>query len=231
MRTACCIMSYGITKGMKSFGPIGSLKKNQKSKELIIQQIENIRKIFGTIDIYIIVGFGDEKIKKVLASKKNIKFIKNDRYGTCNYGYAVKLFLNHIKNSIDKYHGVFFIDNNILIKQLHNKRKNESWLVVYEGKKNQTKEKDFLGINTHDKNLKYLFYNMGKTSWCKSFYLTRHDLNVMIAYMNEYYDHMFLFEILNKSIEKLNIRIKINNIKSHKDYIEINGIKDKNKIK
>lgn len=223
-------MSYGITKGMKSFGPIGTLKKNKKSKALIVKQIESLRKLFGTVDIYVICGFGDEKIQKALANKNNIKFIKNDKYITCNYGYAVKLFLNHIKNNIDQYHGVFFIDDNIIIKKLTNKRKNESWVVAYDHKKNNMPAKDFLGINSNAKNLNYLFYNIGKTSWCKSFYLTSCDLGVMIQHMSWYYDHMFLFEILNKSIEKLDMRIKINNIKYYKDYIQINGIKDKNKI-
>jgi hypothetical protein len=42
---------------------------------------------------------------------------------------------------------------------------------------------------------------------------------------------MFLFEILNQSVEKLNLDIGINQITSSQDYVEIRGIKDKNKIK
>ena len=40
---ACCILSYEITKGMKSFGPIGLLKSSQNAKELILHQINNIK--------------------------------------------------------------------------------------------------------------------------------------------------------------------------------------------
>jgi hypothetical protein len=42
---------------------------------------------------------------------------------------------------------------------------------------------------------------------------------------------MFLFEVLNQSVEKINVKIGINQILSNQDYVEIRGIKDKNKIK
>lgn len=232
MKIACCILSYGITKGMKSFGPIGMLKKNKNTKELILHQIENLRKIFGTIDIYVITGFGEEKIHKKLESKKYVKIISNKKYTEKNYGYALKLFLERIKNNLDDYYGVFFVDSNVLLKQLKNKKRNNSWLVAQKHKQTRKNNKlDFLGINAEDIYLKYLFYNIGNISWCKSFYLTQRDVKSMIEYIDSYHDNMFLFEVLNKSVEKLNVKISINQIISNQDYIEIRGIKDKNKIK
>ena len=232
MKIACCILSYNITKGMKSFGPIGMLKKNKNAKELILHQIENLRKIFGTTDIYVITGFGEEKIHKKLESKKYVKVISNDEYTEKNYGYALKLFLNKIKDNIDDYYGVFFVDSNILLKQLKNKKRNNSWLVAQKHKQTKKNNKlDFLGVNAQDIYLKYLFYNIGNISWCKSFYLTQRDVKSMIEYIDTYHDNMFLFEVLNKSVEKLNIKISINQIVSNQDYVEIRGIKDKNKIK
>ena len=232
MKIACCILSYGITKGMKSFGPIGMLKKNKNTKELILHQIENLRKIFGTIDIYVITGFGEEKIYKKLESKKYVKIISNKKYTEKNYGYALKLFLERIKNNLDDYYGVFFVDSNVLLKQLKNKKRNNSWLVAQKHKQTRKNNKlDFLGINAEDIYLKYLFYNIGNISWCKSFYLTQRDVKSMIEYIDSYHDNMFLFEVLNKSVEKLNVKISINQIISNQDYIEIHGIKDKNKIK
>ena len=53
----------------------------------------------------------------------------------------------------------------------------------------------------------------------------------MIEYTDNYHDNMFLFEVLNQSVEKLNVKIHINQIISNQDYVEIRGIKDKNKIK
>ena len=232
MKIACCILSYNITQGMKSFGPIGMLKKNKNAKELILHQIENLRKIFGTTDIYVITGFGEDKIYKKLESKKYVKIISNTEYTNKNYGYALKLFLEKIKDNIDNYYGVFFVDSNILIRTLKNKKRNDSWLVAQKHKQNKRNSKiDFLGINAQDLHLKYLFYNIGNLSWCKSFYLTQRDVKSMIEYTDNYHDNMFLFEVLNQSVEKLNVKIHINQIISNQDYVEIRGIKDKNKIK
>ena len=68
-------------------------------------------------------------------------------------------------------------------------------------------------------------------SWCKSFYLTQKDIKTMIEYSNNYHDNMFLFEVLNTSIEKINLNIHVNQTMSAQDCVEIRGIKDKNKIK
>ena len=64
MKIACCIFSYNVTKGMKSIGPIGSLKKNNKTDTLILQQIKYVRDIFRNVDIYIVTGFGASKLLK-----------------------------------------------------------------------------------------------------------------------------------------------------------------------
>ena len=232
MKIACCILSYNITKGMKSFGPIGMLKKNKNAKELIVHQIENLRKIFGTTDIYVITGFGEDKLFKKIQSKKYVKIISNERYDQKNYGHALKLFLENIKDKIDDYYGVFFIDSNILLRTLKNKKRNASWLVAQKIKQTRKANKiDFLGINIEDTYLKYLFYNIGNISWCKSFYLTQQDIRSMIDCIDDYHDNMFLFEVLNQSVEKLKMQIGVNQILSNQDYVEIRGIKDKNKIK
>lgn len=41
---------------------------------------------------------------------------------------------------------------------------------------------------------------------------------------------MFLFEIINTCIEKLDLKLTVSNIDNSKDCIEIKGIKDKYKI-
>ena len=119
-----------------------------------------------------------------------------------------------------------------MIRTLKNKKRNESWLVSQKLKQTKKNNKiDFLGINTENTDLKYLFYNIGNISWCKSFYLTQQDIRSMIDCIYDYHDNMFLFEILNQSVEKINVKIGINQILSNQDYVEIRGIKDKNKIK
>lgn len=231
MKVACCILSYNITKGMKSFGPIGLLKKNQKSKELILLQIENVRKIFGSVDIYLITGFGSDKISKLVQNKKYVKIIENDQFADKNYGYSLKLFLNNIEDKIDDYQGFFFVDSNILIKNLLNKKKNKSWIVCKKNIKRTKNPEDFIGFNNIDETISYMFYNLGEYSWCNSFYLSKNDIKQMIMYKDYYYDNMFLFEILNLAIEKFNLQLFANFTKTQKDVINIKGLKDKNKIK
>lgn len=231
MRTACCILSYGITKGMKSYGPIATLKKNKASKELILCQIEYLRKIFGQIDVFLVLGFGQDKIIKALSKKKNISIINNAQYENKNDAYAIKLFLKHISSKIDNYSGIFVLDSNTLIKNIDTKKKNMSWIPMKKlHKKNITTKKDYLGVNTvDDQIITSIFYNMGKYCWNKSFYLTRADAESIIKDVNGCYDNMFGFEVINMLIDKFGYKFHVNELSAN-DSIEISGIKDKYKI-
>tara|TARA_B100001778_G_scaffold327237_1_gene324987 strand:+ start:5169 stop:5855 length:687 start_codon:yes stop_codon:yes gene_type:complete len=228
MKIACCIFSYNVTKGMKSIGPIGSLKKNNKTDTLILQQIKYVRDIFRNVDIYIVTGFGASKLLKDIPEKKYIHYIDNDQYENKNYGYALNLFLKHITSSLDSYDGVFFLDSNIIIKSLTYKKIKQSWVVLRNiSKKNKS---EYLGAKFDADNLQYLFYNIGNKAWCKSFYLTKQDLLSIIETRN-FHDNMFIFEILNKIIEDKNIKIQSYDVHAKNDCVEILGLKDKNKIK
>jgi len=230
MKTACCILSYNITKGMKSYGPIGTLKKNKTSKELIVYQIEYLRKIFGSVDIFLVLGFGQDKIIKSLEKKKYVHFIHNSEYENKNDSYAIKLFLNYIKPTIDNYCGIFFLDSNTLIKNISLKKKNVSWILTKKYHKRNRIKADYLGINTIDAQLiSSIFYNMGDYLWNKSFYLTKTDAQSIIYDIHGCYDNMFDFEIINFLIEKLGYKFYINEINTN-DSIEIKGLRDKYKI-
>ena len=232
MKIACCIFSYSVTKGMKSIGPIGILKKNNNANALLKQQIEYLKKIFKSIDVYVVTGFGSDKIIKELPKKKNIHYIINTEYENKNYGYALRLLLDQLKNNLDAYDGVFFLDSNVIIKSLYHKKIKKSWLVTRKNKtKKKTKtDKEYLGANFQGDSLRYLFYNVGDTIWCKSFYLNKNDMHKLIM-NNKFHDNMFIFEILNQIIEDTDITIYSHELKSKNDYIEISGPKDKNKIK
>ncbi|MGA1554270.1 MAG: hypothetical protein ACO35I_09665, partial [Burkholderiaceae bacterium] len=73
---------------MKSLGPIGLLKRNEKSKELILQQIEYLKTMFKNVDIYVVSGFGNEKLQKIIQKKRNVYNIINTRYKDKNQSYA-----------------------------------------------------------------------------------------------------------------------------------------------
>jgi len=216
---------------MKSLGPIALLKKSKKSKELILQQIDDLKKIFRNVDIYVISGFGNERLQKTIDKKRNVYNIINQQYTNKNQSYAIKLFLKAIQNSINMYHGVFFMDSNIIIKQLASKRKQESWLVM--SKKINKSEKDCVGVNLDTKtgHARYLFYNIGEHTWCQSLYLTQNHVKCLIEMSKNFHDNMFLFEMINQMIEQKDIKIYTNYLQKTKDYIYISGPKDKSKIK
>lgn len=233
MRLACCIMSYSITKGMKSVGPIGTLKRNKKSKELICQQIEYLKKIFRNVDIYVISGFGKDKIQQALQDqkKRNVYNIYNPKYADTNHSYAIKLFLNSIRERIDEYSGVFFLDSNTMIREIPIKKKNQSWVVVID--KINKNQKNYIGINLNRDTgqVRYLFYNINNAAWCQSFYLTQKHIKAIISKTEDWHDNMFLFELINKFIDEYNLDIYANYLDKTKDYINISGPKDKNQIK
>jgi len=223
---ACCILSYEITKGMKSFGPIGLLKSSQNAKELILHQINNIKNIFNKYDIYVMSGFLSDKLNKKLPN--SIKKVFNPEYETKNHGYAFKLMLSSI--NIEDYSGLFIIHNDTLIKYKNNKLPlNQSWILnkKYRNNNNDTR----LGLIIHSSGfVDYIFYDIGETEWCNSVFISSKDLTTMKKNIDQYYDNMFLFEIINKSITTKDIFYKPINI-AYNEAITITGIKDKNKIK
>ena len=229
MKIACCIFSYNITKGMKSIGPIGTLKRTNKSNALLNEQIIHLRNIFKNIDFYIVTGFGNDRISKELPDKKYIHLIFNEYYETKNYGYALKLLIQKLENRISKYDGVFFLDSNVIIRELTQKKIKKSWILIKK-KPIQKSKIDHLGLSFNNDCLDYLFYNIGDHIWCKSFYLTQKDMITLMANQN-FHDNMFIFEILNEIIETNNIEIHPHKLKSKNDCVEISGLKDKNKIK
>ena len=85
-------------------------------------KIEYLRKIFGSTDIYIITGFGEEKIYKKIASKKYVKIISNAEYENKNYGYAMKIFMQEMADKLDNYYapkyesGIVYNDPIVKIK-------------------------------------------------------------------------------------------------------------------
>lgn len=229
-KIACCIFSYEITKGMKSFGPIGLLKSNAKNDELIIQQINNLYSLSDNIDIFVVVGFGNEKIQKKLP--KNIHSIVNTEYENKNHGYALKLALDSYAAKNNEYDGLLLLNNNLIIKDDKNIRNfstNNSWIISRKKQKKHIDEKTLGCIINSEKKLDYIFYGVGEHEWYEFFYLCDKDINKIRSSIDIFYDNMFLFEIINKSIS--HSRIEYNQIQvSNNSILHITGIRDKQKL-
>lgn len=225
----CCILSYEITKGMKSYGPIGLLKSTNVSKELILYQIESLNKIFHKPSISIISGFGTEKLCKKLS--KNIARIYNDKFETANHGYAIRLMLSNFDEK--KYDGLFVMDHGILLKDIEiapaSVFKN-SWVLNRKIKKNDIKNKYVGSVIDSEDMIDYIFYDVGSFAWCNTVYLCKNDIIKLKKDINLFYENMFLFEIINKSISSKIVKYK-NIVIPNDSFITITGLKDKHKIK
>jgi hypothetical protein len=226
-KIACFILSYEITKGMKSFGPLGLLKANSSSKELILCQIDSLNKLFDNPDIYVVSGFGSDKMNKKIPG--SIHKILNIAHETKNHGYAMRLLLSKIKDS--QYSGCFVMNGSILLGNINKNRalpKNSSWILSRKNKKSLTKTK-FMGPIMNDKGkLDYIFYDVGEYNWCDTVYFCRDDL--LKLSVDAFYDNMFLFEVINKSIVHNSIEYD-QVVVPNDSVIMITGIKDKHKIK
>ena len=225
-KIACFILSYEITKGMKSFGPLGLLKANSSSKELILCQIDSLNKLFDNPDIYVVSGFGSDKMHKKIPG--SIHRILNMAHETKNHGYALRLLLSKIKEY--QYSGCFIMNGSILLGNINHKTlpKNSSWILSRKNKKSSVKTK-FMGPIMNDKGkLDYIFYDVGEYNWCDTVYFCRDDL--LKLSVDALYDNMFLFEVINKSIVNNNIEYD-QVVVPNDSVIMITGIKDKHKIK
>lgn len=226
-KIASYILSYEITKGMKSFGPIGLLKSNHSPKELVLHQIDIINKLFKNTDINIITGFGHDKIQKKIPD--NINIILNNHFLTSNQGYAFKLIMDSYDAS--KYDGIFITPIETIIKC--NKTKipsySSSWIISQKMKKYKEAVK-FLGPVANDNGkIEYIFYDVGDRCWSGSVYICNKDLSRIASHLGTYYDNMFLFEVINKSISQNIIYSEL--LLSNNELVHINGLKDKNKIR
>jgi len=224
-KLACFILSYEITRGMKSIGPKGLLK-SKKSKELINCQIANIKD--KNIDTYVILGFGLDKIKKRI-EYPNINIIKNDLYESANHGYAFELILKNYNDQ--KYDGCIIINNGILFNNdIKNNllTSNRSTPKIYYF--NNTNTINFpVGFTIVNSKVQHMFFNLTDNIWNEIIYIDNTSLTKYKTIYNSSMRNMFLFELINKSIESgvLYEPVKTKN----NSVIKISSIKDSNQIK
>lgn len=224
-KIACYIFSYEITKGMKSIGPKGLLK-SKKSKELINCQISNIQD--KNIDICVISGFGNEKLKKKI-EHKNVSIIDNDLYDSANQGYAIELILQTYNQ--EKYDGCIIVNNGILFNSniktdiLLNRQDSKIYYTTGNDKKNNF----HIGCTINGKYIQHLFFNLSSNFWNEILYIDSSTIELYKEIYKPSMRNMFLFELINQSIDKgakySPIKLKSNHI------IKINNNKDSHKIK
>ena len=224
-KVACFILSYEITRGMKSVGP-KALLKSKKSKELINCQILGLEN--KKLDLKLILGFGYDKIKKKVENDK-IDIIKNDLFEETNHGYAFELILDHYNDK--KYAGCMIINNGILlnksiISQILDSNLKESKIFYI----NTKKDTNFnIGFTINNDKVEHMFFNLGNNLWGEVLYIDNESIKKHRQLYTSSMRNMFLFELINKSIDNGMIYkpIKLRN----SDIVKISTTKDSYKIK
>jgi len=210
-----------ITKGMKSIGSKALLPINSKNT-ILDYQIKSIKIMNRQNKIYLSTGFQHNKVKKVADKYKNVHSIYESEYENCNES---KHIINYIKNNIDSLNNLFIIKNGVLFKNrcfssIRKKDKSKIFLL--------DRDKDNFSIGCHNKDSKYLFYEL-QQKWCECAFLVKSDLQKILT-MNEQkqINNYFLFEIINFLQESSDIE---HHTISYRNIMKVNSTNDIKKAK
>ena len=184
------ILTAGIGYKMRSYEPRALLKFGKLP--LIIHQINEINKLkdFGySPKIYVVTGYGSDKIVKRLAKEK-VTIINNEEYEKHNQGGSINLILKRAE--LDN---AFFIHGDIyFIADLH-RFNYESSFVLYDDE-DRFKFKE-VGVNIGD-GLGSLSYGP-KTKWCQMVYFGPKEMKVLDKHNPK--NFMLTHEVVNNCMD------------------------------
>ena len=197
--TNIILSSFQISKGIKSIGPKGLLPATSHTKKpLIIQQIENIKSIFGKKKhkIHIVVGYQKEKVLKVLdkhSLTKTLNIIKHKPYESYGEARPVSELICSFEKS-----NTLIINEGVLFTNLSIPKKTS----IYTLPKNKYNF-DIGAVITNNK-VNYLCYDIPNI-WAEITFIQKNDLcNIQDITKNKIQDKInpiFMFEYINYLID------------------------------
>lgn len=213
------IIATEITKGMKSVGP-KALLQIKKTTSVIEYQINELKKNYKNINIYVAVGFESDKVIKTL-SKYNINIIYNPDFKCTN---QVKSIIDCI-SSYD-INNLLVINNGILFKKSFGHIKPNEPSSVFTLSKSKM---DFnIGCQKSDE-VMYLFYDLPE-KWTECVLLNSTAINDLKSMAkNKNMSQLYVFEMINMLIENGHSFKKVS--LNSRNIMKISGIKDLNRAK
>lgn len=191
-----------VSKGMKSYGSKALIPSG--NVPLIIRQILQIKKETAEINkkIYLVLGFDKNKIIDTLKEYnlyKDLEIIDNQNYVKENQGKGFVEAITEIK------HGNCYVISNGIITNHVVYNTNENIIPVLKRKKD-TESSFPIGVRSDNGIAKYFFYDL-EYEWPESCYFCAKDYydirSAILSDISEQQkDGMFLFEHLNKLIDK-----------------------------
>jgi GTP:adenosylcobinamide-phosphate guanylyltransferase len=213
------IIATEITKGMKSVGP-KALLQIKKTTCVIEYQINELKKNYKNINIYVAIGFESDKMIKIL-SKHNINIIFNPDFR----------YTNQVKSIIDcvnlyDINNLLVINNGILFKKSFGCIKSNESSSVFTLSKSKM---DFnIGCQKSDE-VMYLFYDLPE-KWTECVLLNNTAINNLRSMSkNKNMSQLYVFEMVNMLIENGHSfkRVSLDS----RNIMKISGIKDLKKAK
>lgn len=191
------ILGDKFQKRMKSKGCVGLYKIN--NTYLIVKQYKAIKKIFPDAHIIYVYGFEHKKLLSIINQYEellhNIEFVFNPDHELYNYGSGLQLVSNRLSDNTIILLGDLLLDHKIMSKLKHDISSSK---VVVTNKKNK------LGCIIQNSKVENIFYDLDNCIE-EIYYIAKKDVGSLKNILSSEcaaIKNMFIFEILNKMIDK-----------------------------
>jgi choline kinase len=189
------ILGDKFQKRMKSKGCVGLFKT--KNTYRIVEQYQTIKKIFPIANIFYIYGFESKKLLNSLEKYQNlirdVNFIYNDNYNEYNYGYSLSLVSEHLRDDII----ICFGDTSLSNLHLLGIKDQFSKIII----SNNTSG---LGCVISNSKIENIFYDL-ENPIEEIYFIKKQDSSILKEILDKKslgINNMFIFEIINKMIDK-----------------------------
>jgi choline kinase len=189
------ILGDKFQKRMKSKGCMGLFKT--KNIYRIVQQYQTIKKIFPKANVFYVYGFESKKLLNSLEKYQNlirdVNFIYNENYNKYNYGYSLSLVNKYMSDDVIICFGDTMLSNLHLLSA-----KDECSKVLVGSNSNG------LGCVITNSKIENIFYDL-ENQIEEIYFIKKRDTSILKEILKNKtlgINNMFIFEIINKMIDK-----------------------------
>lgn len=191
------ILGDKFQKRMKSKGCTGLIKLT-KHKNIFQHQYETINDSLPEANIVYVCGFESKKfisfVEKNFKNTKNLHIIQNHHYSLYNYAYSLYLAKDFLNDSCYLCFGDNILETKFFTKIDVND--NESKIFI------NNKKKSKLGCVVENATIQNIFYDLDNYL-SNVYYISKdHISNLLEIVSNPSYHNYFIFEIINKLIDR-----------------------------
>jgi choline kinase len=205
------ILGDKFQKRMKSKGCIGLIKVNQKN--ILQLQYRNIKNLFPSAKILYVCGFESKKLLSFIEKYKDqfpdLTGINNRNYELYNSAYSLYLALGKCDDECC----ILFGDNLLEYRHLSEINKTPYCKALID-RKNKNKLGCIINQNHNIENICYDLDNY----LCEVYYISKDNVTIIKKILeNRLYHNCFIFEIMNKLIDQIDIHpLFVNSIKKNR---------------